>query len=160
MFRRIFSLVTLTFDKLIVKKKQESNFWILYTFLMTFTVSRLFVYIFPTIWFSTRGVHIHHFAYGFLLLAFSGIAAINSWPRKNARIIAVMYGIGLGLSTDEFAMWIRLDDDYWIRHSYDAVVFVGVLLFSIVYFSAFWRKILQIILLVHHKSRRIIKNKL
>jgi hypothetical protein len=38
----------------------------------------------------------------------------------------------LGLTFDEFGMWVRLQDDYWVRQSYDAVIIVTLLLLNIV----------------------------
>ena len=40
-------------------------------------------------------------------------------------ICAVVFGIGIGLTIDEFALWVHLDDVYWAqegRQSIDATV--------------------------------------
>ena len=37
----------------------------------------------------------------------------------------VLYGIGLGLTFDEFGMWLHLGGSYWQRASWDAVVVVA-----------------------------------
>ena len=34
----------------------------------------------------------------------------------------MVYGIGLGLTFDEFGMWLHLNGDYWQRASFDAVI--------------------------------------
>ncbi|HKF80295.1 MAG TPA: hypothetical protein VKB17_05670, partial [Thermoleophilaceae bacterium] len=47
--------------------------------------------------------------------------ACNS-PRET---IAVLFGVGLGLTLDEFALWLNLQDVYWSpkgRESIDAVI--------------------------------------
>ena len=41
---------------------------------------------------------------------------------------AILYGVALALTFDEFGMWLHLDTDYWQRVSFDAVVVVGALL--------------------------------
>ncbi len=127
----------------IADQKDEVNFWVLLFFILTFTVSRLFVYYFPQLYIPIRHVHVHHFAYGILILAVIGVMALNDWHHKKRRVFGSIYGIGLGLSMDEFGMWIRLDDRYWLRHSYDAIfITVAILIFS-VYFERFWRKLFR-----------------
>jgi hypothetical protein len=45
-------------------------------------------------------------------------------------ILAVLFGIGAGLTLDEFALWLELRDVYWEqegRRSIDAVVVAGAL---------------------------------
>jgi len=41
---------------------------------------------------------------------------------------AVLYGIGLGLTFDEFGMWLHLNGDYWQRASFDAIVVLAAAL--------------------------------
>ena len=47
-------------------------------------------------------------------------------------VTATVYGLGLGLTFDEFGLWVHLGGSYWQRASFDAVVVVGVLLALIV----------------------------
>lgn len=45
-------------------------------------------------------------------------------------ILAALFGIGAGLTMDEFALWVRLEDVYWAqegRASLDAVVIAALL---------------------------------
>jgi len=42
----------------------------------------------------------------------------------------VIYGIGLGLTFDEFGMWLHLNGDYWQRASFDAVIVLAAALGS------------------------------
>jgi hypothetical protein len=47
-----------------------------------------------------------------------------------AEALAVLFGIGAGLTLDEFALWLRLDDVYWSkegRASLDAVIVAALL---------------------------------
>jgi hypothetical protein len=62
---------------------------------------------------TRSGLHIHHLFWGILLLMVTGFAALATRnPRWHLRI-AVIFGIALGLTIDEFAMWLRLADVYW-----------------------------------------------
>lgn len=112
-------------------------------FLSTFFLARLYVYLVlghlaPNLFFTVRGVHIHHFAYGFFILAGIGLYLLIKHPSPDSKTFywtAWFYGIGLGLATDEFAMWFRLEDEYWVRQSYDAVIIVALGLLNIAYFK-------------------------
>lgn len=117
----------------------EINFWVLYMFILGFVGSRFVVKIFPEAALIINGIHVHHFAYGFMLLAAIGFAALNDVHRKHPRFLGSAYGLSLGIAFDEFGMWILLDDDYWVRQSYDAIMVIGAFLVSVVYFSEFWR---------------------
>ncbi len=72
------------------------------------------------------GTHIHHLVWGILLLLIFGWLGIAVAPDSPWReISAVMFGIGAGLTLDEFALWLNLKDVYWEkegRRSIDAVV--------------------------------------
>lgn len=117
---------------------------IISSFLVTFIISRLFVYLvlghwLPDFFLTIRGVHIHHFAYGFIILMLVGLFLILKRPEPNSssfKWATWFYGIGLGLAVDEFGMWIRLEDYYWTRQSYDAVIIVVLLLLNIAYFNS------------------------
>jgi hypothetical protein len=114
---------------------------VLFSFLSTFVLARLVVYfvigkLIPNLFLTIRGVHIHHFTYGVLILAVTELYLILKRPTPELplfKLTTILYGIGLALTFDEFGMWIRLQDDYWIRQSYDAVIIVTVLLLNIRY---------------------------
>jgi hypothetical protein len=42
--------------------------------------------------------------------------------------LALLYGVGLALTFDEFAMWIKLTTNYWSWLSYSAVLVIAILL--------------------------------
>ena len=75
---------------------------------------------------SVGGTHIHHLVWGILLLLIFGWLGIAVAPDSPWReICAVMFGIGTGLTLDEFALWLNLKDVYWEkqgRRSIDAVI--------------------------------------
>jgi hypothetical protein len=72
------------------------------------------------------GTHVHHLVWGILLLLTVGYAAIAFAPGSPLReIFAILFGIGIGLTLDEFALWLNLEDVYWTekgRRSIDAVI--------------------------------------
>jgi hypothetical protein len=75
---------------------------------------------------KSGGVHVHHLAFGIVLMIAAGslgFAFFNDDPWLE--ISAALFGIGVGLTIDEFALWIYLDDVYWAeqgRASIDATV--------------------------------------
>jgi len=133
-----------TYQDVLVKPREHVNFWILSSFLPTFLISRMMVYLAPALFIKVRGVHIHHLTYGIFILAIAGFLSQNLENPKWKEKIAILYGIGLALSFDEFGMWLRLQDGYWVRNSYDAILIILSLLINIVYFSKFWLRIFSL----------------
>ncbi len=107
-------------------------FPIAFSFLLTFGIARLISYWNPGLTISfIENYRIHHFVYGFFVLAISGyLALIHNGPRARY-LIALLYGLGLGLAFDEFAFWIRLTDDDPARWSYDGFLIIIGLFFLI-----------------------------
>jgi len=123
------------------KNGKEIPFLILITFLATFIASRLWTAIFPDLQINVRGTHVHHFAYGFILLALIGFLGLSGPRTEKTRLkLALLYGFALGVAFDEFAMWIQLEDVYKDRASYDAITLIALTLLNVVYFDGFWRK--------------------
>lgn len=123
------------------KNGKEIPFLILISFLATFAGSRLFVYLFPDMLIMVKGQHVHHFAYGFILLAAIGYFSITQPRSPTTRLkLSLLYGFALGVAFDEFAMWIQLEDVYHDRSTYDAIVFISLILLNVVYFDDFWHK--------------------
>lgn len=77
------------------------------------------------------GTHIHHLVWGILLLLISGYLAVSFQPESpGAELLAIAFGIGTGLTLDEFALWLTLRDVYWEqegRRSIDAVIVVAAI---------------------------------
>src|SRR5437763_524286 len=71
------------------------------------------------------GLHIHHLVWGISLMLLSGFVAFATDLQPPwLQVVAVVFGIGAGLTLDEFALWLHLDDVYWSkegRSSVDAV---------------------------------------
>jgi hypothetical protein len=57
--------------------------------------------------------HIHHFVPGIVLLLLSGGASILTSDESLEPKLAVPFGVGMGLTLDESALLLELDDVYW-----------------------------------------------
>ena len=77
------------------------------------------------------GLHIHHLVFGIVLMMLAGFIAFAVEPASPwFEIAAGIFGVGMGLTLDEFALWLYLDDVYWSeegRSSVDAVVFAAII---------------------------------
>jgi hypothetical protein len=118
---------------------QRSGFILLGAFLVSFlfirTSARLIRSPKVTWWpgsVSTKGgVHLHHLVWGIVLLLVSGFLEFALAPPSPwVEILAGLFGVGAGLTLDEFALWVHLEDVYWAeegRASLDAVVVAALL---------------------------------
>jgi hypothetical protein len=80
---------------------------------------------------------VHHLNYGIFLLAGVGAYTLLWMPTgRAARIAALIYGIAMALTFDEFGMWLHLGGSYWQRASVDAVILVAAVLGLISFGSA------------------------
>jgi hypothetical protein len=77
------------------------------------------------------GLHIHHLVWGIVLMLSAGFLSFALEPGSPGNeILAGAFGVGAGLTLDEFALWVRLEDVYWSqegRASLDAVVIATLL---------------------------------
>ncbi len=147
---RVARVARAAYQDLIVKEKTEITFWVLITFLPTFVITRALVFLMPQLFVNVGGTHVHHLTWGIILLAITGwLGLVVESPRWRPRI-AALYGIGLALAFDEFGMWLRLQDGYWVRQSYDAILVITALLLGTVYLFPFWVRILHRLLHPKH----------
>jgi hypothetical protein len=77
--------------------------------------------------------HIHHFVPGILLAFSSGAAAILTDNEHIEPRLAVAFGTGMGLTLDESALLLELDDVYWTR---EGVLSVQIALAAMALISA------------------------
>jgi hypothetical protein len=93
------------------------------------------------------GTHIHHLVWGILLLLTMGYLGLAVDPDSPwLELVAIAFGIGIGLTLDEFALWLNLEDVYWQergRQSIDAVVLVAGLLTITLLGLQFWIDVLE-----------------
>ena len=112
----------------------------LIAFILTFFVTRTFVRFIrhrdasglPAKWWQPRNirigaVHIHHVAFGLVLVMISGLTLVTlsvDGQEPEFTLAAVFFGIGAALVLDEYALILHLSDVYWEedgRTSVDAV---------------------------------------
>jgi hypothetical protein len=105
-----------------VPTRENSMFNLLASFATTFLVVRTVTYRLRTR--SSVGPfrnlrvgqrHIHHYVPGIVIALASGAAAIVTRDDRLEPILAVPFGIGMGLTLDESALLLELEDVYWSR---------------------------------------------
>ena len=107
---------------------------VLFSFVLTFVASRAVVLLImarkiPMMFLYVRGNHVHHLNYGILLLTATAGYLLFAKPGPIAmRRAALVYGVALALTFDEFGMWLHLGGSYWQRVSVDAVVVIAAFL--------------------------------
>jgi hypothetical protein len=121
-----------TYQHGIVDTGREAHFLFFVSFLLTFAFIRTSTHMIKAQvkWWpgnvSVGGTHVHHLVWGILLLLINGYIAIALDPSSPwDKVVAVFFGIGTGLTLDEFALWLNLKDVYWEkegRKSIDAVI--------------------------------------
>lgn len=126
------------------KHGRKTSFVILFFFLVSFLIARTYAFLstqieMPIV--SIRDIHIHHLNFGIFFLAISGFLGFYLANSRFHRKIIILYGIGLGLTFDEFGMWLHLEDHYWVRVSYDSVIIISLVLANAVFFGNFWMRI-------------------
>jgi hypothetical protein len=118
----------------VVGEHREGVFLVLAGFILSFAFIRMSTRImrsprfawWPGSVVSDSGVHVHHLVFGICLMLLAGTIGYASYGDSPwFEISAAAFGIGAGLTIDEFALWVYLDDVYWSeegRKSVDATV--------------------------------------
>jgi hypothetical protein len=134
--------VTSLYDRAIVDTGRQPEFLVFVAFLITFGFIRTSAHMIraQVRWWpgnvQVGGTHIHHLVWGIVTIMITGYLGIAIDPPSPwQEIIAIFFGIGMGLALDEFALWLDLKDVYWSeqgRKSIDAVIiaatFTGMIL--------------------------------
>jgi hypothetical protein len=89
------------------------------------------------------GRHIHHLVWGIIGLLGIGFAWVLELAEGDDRLsvffgrfLSLLYGACAALTLDEFALWLNLEDVYWLkegRESIDAVIIFGSLLLTVLF---------------------------
>ena len=129
--------VASVYDRAIVDTGREAEFLFFVAFLVTFAFIRTSAHLIraQVRWWpgnvNVGGTHIHHLVWGILLLIIAGYVGVTVDPPSPWReVCAVFFGIGMGLTLDEFALWLNLKDVYWSeegRRSIDAVIIAATI---------------------------------
>ncbi|CAM5688863.1 hypothetical protein SRIMM317S_02210 [Streptomyces rimosus subsp. rimosus] len=104
----------------------------LVSFVLTFAVTRVITRLIqagkgPFRNISPGGLHIHHVVPGVVLMVIGGFTALAGGRHGyGAGIAAVLFGMGVGLVLDEFALILHLDDVYWSEQGTKSVEIVIV----------------------------------
>ncbi|MET0511835.1 MAG: hypothetical protein ABW135_09170 [Thermoleophilaceae bacterium] len=146
---RLWDDIATAYDKDIQVPGKEAHFLILIAFVCSFGFIRFSAHMIraQVSWWpgnveTKTGTHIHHMFWGILLLITMGYIGIaTSIPDPWFELVALAFGIGMGLTMDEFALWLNLEDVYWQkkgRQSIDAVVVTVALLVIALLGLRFW----------------------
>jgi hypothetical protein len=141
--------ITRAYDHHIQAPGKELHFLILIAFVLSFGFIRTSAHMIraQVSWWpgnvqTKGGTHVHHLVWGILLLLSMGYVGIaSSLGTPWLEIVAVLFGIGMGLTMDEFALWLNLQDVYWQekgRQSIDAVMVTTTLLVLTLLGLQFW----------------------
>jgi hypothetical protein len=142
------------YDRGIQAPGKETHFLVLVAFLVSFGFIRSSAHMihaqvswWPGTVQTKGGTHVHHLVWGILLVLVSGYVGIAIDPGSPWReIVAILFGVGMGLTLDEFALWLNLKDVYWTpkgRESIDAVIVAATLLTIALLGLQFWIDVLQ-----------------
>jgi hypothetical protein len=131
----------------ILRRRKMTPFLIAVSFSLSFIVSRMTVMYGPS-WLRLfiRSYHIHHFYYGFFLIAIANWIALTTNRPRMFNVAAVLFGIGMGLFMDEFGLLLTctsspaLACDYFARQTYDASLIILGLLFAFMYSGPMFSK--------------------
>jgi hypothetical protein len=115
-------------------------------FLFTFIASRTLVILImtrrmPDLFLHLGGTHVHHLNYGiFLVSTVAGLLLFAQLNDTQRGLCALLYGVGMALTFDEFGMWLHLGGSYWQRASFDAVIVV-LSVFGVLAFLPRWQRV-------------------
>jgi hypothetical protein len=105
-----------------VSRRENALFNLLASFSASFTAARWITYLlrrrrsvgpFRSVRVGRR--HIHHFVPGIVIAFASGTLAILTRDEDLEAKLAVPFGLGMGLTLDESALLLELEDVYWTR---------------------------------------------
>ena len=93
---------------------------------------------------TRSGLHIHHLFWGILLLMPTGFVALATRAPTWHLRIAIVFGVALALTVDEFALWLRLADVYWSPEGIESLKAAAAALLGIYGFGQpFWHAIVK-----------------
>jgi len=114
----------------IYNDNKEPLLFVFLALLITFALTRLYTRLARSRGWgsaSAGGVHLHHVVIGVILMVVGGLLSFTQFNYSDVvySISAILFGVGLALTLDEFAMIFHLRDVYWAeegRTSIDAIL--------------------------------------
>ena len=151
--------VTAAYDRHIQVPGKEIHFLVLVAFVCSFGFIRGSAHMIraQVSWWpgnvqTKGGTHVHHLVWGILLLLCTGYVGLaTDIETPWLELVAIGFGIGMGLTMDEFALWLNLEDVYWQekgRQSIDAVVITTALLVIALLGLQFWIDVYDAVLVL------------
>jgi hypothetical protein len=128
------SLISEFWNEHILANNRQGVFLVLVGFILSFAFIRMSTRLmrspkvpwWPGSVVSDSGVHLHHLVFGIVTMMIAGTLGFAAHGESPwAEICGFLFGVGAGLTIDEFALWVYLDDVYWAeegRSSIDATV--------------------------------------
>jgi hypothetical protein len=128
------SIFTAFWDDQILAEQKQGLFLVLVGFILSFAFIRMSTRLmrsprvpwWPGSVVSESGVHLHHLVFGIVTMMIAGATGFTVLgDSPYVEICAFVFGVGAGLTIDEFALWVYLEDVYWAeqgRVSIDATV--------------------------------------
>jgi hypothetical protein len=128
------SFVSDAWNEHILANNRQGVFLVLVGFILSFAFIRMSTRLmrspkvpwWPGSVVSDSGVHLHHLVFGIVTMMIAGTLGFAAHGESPwAEICGFLFGVGAGLTIDEFALWVYLDDVYWAeegRSSIDATV--------------------------------------
>jgi len=134
------SIVVEFWDEQLVAEGKQGIFLVLVGFVLSFSFIRMSTRLmrsprvpwWPGSVVSDSGVHVHHLVFGIVAMMVSGtVGFVALGDSPYTELCAALFGVGVGLTIDEFALWVYLDDVYWAeegRVSIDATVIAAAMM--------------------------------
>jgi hypothetical protein len=128
------SFVSDAWNEHILANNRQGVFLVLVGFILSFAFIRMSTRLmrspkvpwWPGSVVSDSGVHLHHLVFGIVTMMIAGTLGFAAHGESPwAEVCGFLFGVGAGLTIDEFALWVYLDDVYWAeegRSSIDATV--------------------------------------
>ena len=135
----------------IVRRKLATPFIVFVAFLVSFSIARLIAYFLPQVNLIIGQYHIHHFYYGITLMVISNWITLISNRKLPHFIAAALFGIGMGISADEFGLLLtctsplRNQCDYHARIGIDLFIIIVSGFLSFLYFIPISRQLLRLL---------------
>jgi hypothetical protein len=156
---RLWDDITGAYDRHIQVPGKEIHFLILVAFVCSFGFIRTSAHMIraQVSWWpgnveTKGGTHVHHLVWGILLVIVTGYLGLATDPSTPwLELLAIGFGVGMGLTMDEFALWLNLEDVYWSekgRESVDAVLVTTALLAIALLGLQFWIDVYDAVLVL------------